>query len=199
MPVSGWFVELDSLGHSIGIPNVSAQNDGKFEFVSIAQESYRVYVSGPSDREFYLQGIRIGDAESRNGTFVFAGGEAPLELTLSPHPATLSVSITSSKTSAQKVVLIPDTTDVALRQYRTAIAVRDQNGVFTLRSLAPGAYKLFAFESVPDEAWKDQEFFDAIKDKGVSIQVDEGTSKSVEVPMLLKSEIAGVLTRLGME
>ena len=77
--------------------------------------------------------------------------------------------------------------------------MQDQNGVFGLRGLAPGAYRLFAFENVPDEAWKDAEFVAAIQEKGDKIELEEGASKSIEVPVMLKSDIAGVLGKLGME
>jgi hypothetical protein len=197
--VSGRIVGLESLGHSIGIPQGISRTDGKFELGSLAQESYRVSVSGASEGQFYVSRIRLGDFESLDGTFSLGGGDAPLELILSPHPASLAVSVTSQKAFADKVVLIPDSSDAAVRQFRTSVAVRDQAGVFSLRGLAPGAYRLFAFESVPKDAWKDVEFFEAIRDRGLSVQVDEGASRSIEVPVLLKSEIAGVLAKLGME
>ncbi len=198
MPLSGWVVYLDG-SHSIGFPQAVSKDDGTIEFGSLAQESYRVIVRKPTAGPFYLRKIRSGGKESSDGTFSFTGDETPIEIFLSPHAASLAVNISPSKASAQKVVLIPDASDSALRQYRTTVAVQDQNGVFGLRGVAPGAYRLFAFESVPDEAWKDQEFVAAIQEKGTKVELEEGASRSVEVPVLLKSDIAGVLSKLGME
>jgi hypothetical protein len=198
MPHSGWVVYLDG-SHSIGFPQAVSREDGTVEFGSLAQESYRVLVRNPAAGPFYLRKILSGGKESRDGTFSFTGDETPIEIFLSPHAASLAVSISLSKASAQKVVLIPDTTDSVLREYRTAVAVQDQNGVFGLRGLAPGAYRLFAFENVPDEAWKDPEFVAAIQDKGAKVELEEGASKTIEVPVLPKSDIAGVLAKLGME
>jgi hypothetical protein len=197
--VSGRLVELVSLGHSMGIPQAISKSDGTFAFGALAQEPYRVFIGGPSEGQFYLSRIRLGDSESRNGTFTLGGGDAVLELILSSHPANLAVSVTSQTARAEKVVLIPDSPDAAVREFRTSVGARDQNGIFTLHGLAPGAYRLFAFEKVPKDAWKDAEFFEAVRDRGLSVQVDEGASKSIEVPVLLKSELAGVLAKLGME
>ena len=77
--------------------------------------------------------------------------------------------------------------------------MRDQNGTFNIGNVAPGAYRLFAFESVPDGAWVDAEFWKEIRSKGAELQISEGESKSADAPLVLKSDIAGLLSRLGMD
>jgi hypothetical protein len=58
---------------------------------------------------------------------------------------------------------------------------------------------LFAFESVPDDAWVDAEFWKDIRGKGVELSVSEGESKNAEATLVLQSEIVALLSRLGME
>jgi hypothetical protein len=77
--------------------------------------------------------------------------------------------------------------------------VRDQNGVFTIGNIRPGAYRLLAFENVPDGAWVDAEFWKEIRSKGLQVELSEGDYKSAEVPLVLRAEIAPLLTRLGIE
>ena len=77
--------------------------------------------------------------------------------------------------------------------------MRDQNGGFSIGNIAPGVYRLFAFENVPDGAWVDAEFWKEIRSKGVELSISEAESKTVDAPLVLKSEIAGLLSRLVME
>ena len=58
---------------------------------------------------------------------------------------------------------------------------------------------MFAFESVPDDAWVDPEFWKDIRSKGVELSVSEGESKTAEASLVLRSEIVALLSRLGME
>jgi len=100
---------------------------------------------------------------------------------------------------AARVVLVPDTESSTERAFGTRPAVRDQNGVYSIGNIAAGAYRLFAFESVPEEAWVDAEFWKEIRSKGVDLRVSEGESKNAEVPLVTRPEIASLLSRLGME
>src|SRR4029077_18009225 len=96
-------------------------------------------------------------------------------------------------TVAARVVLIPDTDNSEERGFGTQPAVRDQNGALSIRNIPPGAYRLFAFESVPDGAWGDAEFWKDIRNKGVELSISEGESKTADAPMVLRSETAALL------
>ena len=63
----------------------------------------------------------------------------------------------------------------------------------------PGEYMLYAFGGVPDGVWTDAEFIKEIGSKGVHIKVEEGDAKTVELPLIPRSDIAPLLTRLGMD
>jgi hypothetical protein len=153
-----------------------------------------------------LKLIRYAGAESRNGTFSLAGrAEGILELVVSRHVARLTGSIKRSGNSGRtitatpQVVLIPDTMDSIERESETHQAIFDQNGNFSISRIRPGAYALYAFETVPEGCWTDPEFIREIAGKGIDVQVGEGEAKSIEVPLLLRSEIADILNRLGIE
>ena len=75
----------------------------------------------------------------------------------------------------------------------------DQNGGFSFDNLAPGAYKLYAFQEVSEGSWEDPDFVKEIKNGGVDIQLNEGNVQSTEVPLLLKSDLAPILRKLGLE
>jgi hypothetical protein len=57
----------------------------------------------------------------------------------------------------------------------------DDEGRFRLTGLAPGDYKLFAFERVEEGAWEDPEFIRLFEDRGTTVRVEEGRRSMVEI------------------
>ena len=99
-----------------------------------------------------------------------------------------------------QVVLLPDTPDAELQRYDTHLGGWDQSDAFAVKEpVRPGGYTLYAFEGVPDGAWTDAEFIKEIEGKGVRMKVGQGDAKTVEVPLIPRSDIAALLTRLGMD
>jgi hypothetical protein len=82
------------------------------------------------------------------------------------------------------VVLVPPQ---ARRQnallYRTIRA--DRNGEFILNNVAPGEYKLFAWESVPNTAYMNSRFMEKYEARGRLITVAAGINLSFDVTVIL--------------
>jgi hypothetical protein len=146
----------------------------------------------------YLKTLRYGNAESSDGTFTLGSYGVPLELVFSTHGARLSGTVVG-KAATPQVILIPDTTDAALREHETRAAVFDQNGVFTIESIAPGTYKLYAFENVPEGIWLDPDFLKEVDGAGVAFVAAEGDAKTIQAPLLGKAETDRVLAKLGID
>ncbi len=200
---SEFTVQLDSFVPSMS-PSAVSRADGSFYFPMVGSERYRVTVwTGPG---FYLKEIIYGDAVSNDGTISLTGPEAKLVLILSERGARLSGKVnrtndqkstadqTRGMVSTFQVVLVPNGAPGKAR-----LAIFDQNGEFSLRDLAPGAYKLYAFEGVPDGAWEDPDLMKELSGAGMEIPLTEGEVKSVEVPLLLKATLAATLKKLGLE
>jgi hypothetical protein len=127
-----------------------------------------------------------------------------MELTLSALGARVSGMVKrngAGGSTTPQVVLLPETTsDAELQIYDTHLGALDQSGAFTVKdAVRPGKYMLYAFEGVPDGVWTDAGFIKEIEGKGVRIKVGEGDAKTVEVPLISRSDIAALLTRLGMD
>ena len=126
-----------------------------------------------------------------------------LEVTLSARGALVSGVVRrdgADGSATPQVVLLPDTPDAELRRSDTHLGAFDQSGAFTVKDpVRPGEYTLYAFEAIPQGAWTDAEFVKEIEGKGVRIKVEEGDAKTVEVPLIPRSDIAALLTRLGMD
>ena len=60
----------------------------------------------------------------------------------------------------------------------------DDEGRFVLTGLAPGDYKLFAFERVEEGAWQDAEFIKLFEDRGTTVRVQEGRRSTAEIRII---------------
>jgi hypothetical protein len=182
-------------------PTVLPQEDGSIVFDQLGMGRYRVYAG---NLDMYLKTVRFGDTESQDGTFSLADSAVgSLEVVVSARGARVTGTVpqnsgaTTNRTS--QVVLIPDTSDAEKRESLTQRVGLDQNGAFTIHAIPPGSYSLYAAEDVPADAWSDPDFLQEVAAKGVKLQLGEGESKSIEVPVLSKASIAPVLSRLGIE
>jgi hypothetical protein len=85
------------------------------------------------------------------------------------------------------VVLVPADPDRRpARLYRNTDT--DQNGRFTLKSIPPGKYLLYAWEDVEDGAWFDPEFMARYEKQGESISFDSQDHKTVTLKPLSTKE-----------
>ncbi len=179
-------------------PFVDDRGDGSLEIQNLGLGLYQVFVKDSARKQVYLKTLRYGNAESSDGTFALDFYGVPLELMLSTHGAKLSGTVTG-KAEMPKVILLPDTVDAARREFATRTAVFDQNGVFTIGAIAPGSYKLYAFESVPEDIWLEPEFLKEVESSGVPFEAAEGDAKTIQVTLLGKAETDRVLAKLGID
>jgi len=200
--ISGLSLILTGLDSNQG-QSGRTREDGSFEFPLVSTGRHRLFLPGTFDGQYHVKSLRYDNKESRSGIISITNGDSSLELVLSSHGARLVVDVKKGDTAAQvmaaRVVLIPDSDNGEERGFGSRLAMRDQNGVYSIGNIAPGAYRLFAFESVPEEAWVDAEFWKEIHSKGADLRISEGESKNAEVPLMTRPEIAPLLSRLGME
>jgi hypothetical protein len=106
---------------------------------------------------------------------------------------------TALRTAAEKTS--PTKAQVVLISNRepARLGTFDQTGTFSFQDLAPGTYRLYAFESVPDGAWEDSGFMKELGDAGLEIRLTESEVKSADVPLISMSDLAPILKKLGME
>src|SRR5207247_7262999 len=78
------------------------------------------------------------------------------------------------------VALIPD---LGLRGrpelYRSTST--DISGRFQFRGVAPGNYKVFAWEVIDKDVWQNPEYVRSIEDHGAFVEIREGSQSSVDV------------------
>ena len=66
--------------------------------------------------------------------------------------------------------------------YRSSIS--DVNGKFTLRGIAPGNYRVFAWSDLPGEAYRNADFLKPYEEKGRAVHIDRGGRSSADIIVL---------------
>ena len=66
--------------------------------------------------------------------------------------------------------------------YKSANSAAD--GTFTLSTLPPGSYKLYAWEDVEEGAWLDDEFLKPFLNKSTSFNLKEGDKHQIQVEVI---------------
>jgi hypothetical protein len=174
--------------------------DGSPEFEDVGVGRYQVKLQDSVRARFYMKSIRYGNTDSSDGRFTFTPDGGPLEVTLSARGARVTGALLRDEKGAMpRVVLIPDTDDAARREDLSRSAVFDQNGVFTIKAIAPGSYKLYGFESVPDDIWLVPDFLKEVETFGVALKAAEGDLATVQLPLVGKAETDRILAKLGLQ
>ena len=185
-----------------GYITTTPRNDGSFEFENVPSGRHRLYLRVRAPGQYYVKRLRCAATESSDTEFSITADGDTLEVTLGARGALVSGAVRrdpAAGTATAQVVLLPDTPNAGLRLYDTHLGVLDQSGAFVVKeAVRPGEYTFYAFEGVPDEAWTDPEFIKEMEGHGVRIKVEEGDRKTVEVPLILRSDTAVVLKRLGL-
>ena len=171
----------------IGRPaTAQAQADGTFELTNVSAVPYRLSLAIPVDG-IYLKAGRIGNDDAVNRPFTVSDSQdVSLQLQLGVGTGQVRGTVVDDKGNPYSGVLatlIPDEPARSRRDlYRSAPT--DQYGHFSFgTNIAPGGYKLFAWEDISGTAYQDPEFIQRFEASGVSIKVDAGGSVQQQVPV----------------
>lgn len=164
------------LWHHFQIVTVGA--DGKFTFAAVPPGAYRLQVARLS-AEVYISDIRIGQTSIFNDAILQVKAERvePVEVVLSAAGGTVrgNLQVTGralSSTALKRVVLVP----MSPRRenpllYRQQF-LRPEEQEFQFVNVAPGPYKVFAFEDLPSGgAEMNTEYMSRYESSGESITV----------------------------
>jgi len=120
------------------------------------------------------------------------GRPGPLDIVLSDSGGSVEGTVLDSQGQAfagARVVLAPD----EARQSRMDLfktANSDSTGHFVMRGVAPGSYRLYAWESVDEGDYQDPDFLRAFADQGESVSVSSGARLTPEVKVIPAEKMA---------
>lgn len=187
----GGAVKLDSLHVSL-MPSMlmmsggdgAAKGDGTFSIPNISPGAYRINVAHPGV-EAYVKSVKIGGQEVDDQEVEISAAAPEVVVTLSTAAGKVTGTVNSKDgpISQARVVLMP--ADQAKRRETTArVAMTPQDGTFTFGGLAPGEYKVFAWEDVESGAWLDPEFLKPLESKGADVKVQAGGNAALNLDVI---------------
>ena len=167
----------------------STKADGSFSIRSVIPDTYRVRAMLPQNQG-YVKSVYLGQQEAKDGEVTISPGVSPaLAVVVSTSGAEISGEVKGENDAPVQgavVVLVPDNA----RRHQVALfknATTDQYGKFSLTAVAPGAHKLFAWDTAEFGEWMDPEFLQTWESKGVAVSAKEKSKESVALK-LLKNE-----------
>ena len=137
---------------------------------------------------YYLKSARLGGHDVLDTGLDLTGG-APsgrLEIVISAAGARVEGVVLDGDDqpfNGSMVVLVPE----EARRHRTELiksASTDQNGRFTLQGIAPGSYRLFAWEDIEPGAHQDPDFLRPFERDATVIEIKESSQHSVELEII---------------
>jgi Carboxypeptidase regulatory-like domain len=168
---------------SLGFEWVTAKEDGTFGWTGLVPSEHPLIFMAPDG--FYTKSIQFNHQPVTNSRIdLSSGAGGTLEIVIAPNPATVSATITDGKNA--KVALWNDAA------FETSDA--DATGVAKFTHLAPGEYRIAAWQKVDPEFLRVPEFrarFDAQK-----ITLAEGSHVNVEVKPVPKSSSDAEVAKL---
>jgi hypothetical protein len=158
------------------------ESDGSFTS-NFPYSSLRVKVAGLAPG-FYVREARLNGVDALND-FARVPRSGQLEIVLGSKAGQIDgvVRDENSKTGAGVlVVLVPD----AMRAYseRFKQTFSDQDGRFSLASIPPGDYKIFAWDSLEPYSYFDPEVLQKYEPKGQPVRIVESSRETLDLRMI---------------
>ncbi len=166
--------------------NDSTKGDGTFTLKNVHDGDYEVIVGGLPD-DYYLKSARLDGVDVLTAGMTVDSKQTPqmLDILVSSNGASVDGVVMKDEQPYQgaTVTLVPSPPNRGQRRlYGTATS--DQNGHFSLQGLAPGDYKVFAWDEIEPGAYTSTEFLQPYEDLGAAVHVTEGSHNSVQVDLI---------------
>jgi len=179
-----------------GAPNAHASDDGTFQVKNVAPEKYRVSVFGIPDGT-YVKSIRFaGQDVARSDLDLTSGSGGQIEVLISPNAADLSGVVRDSNGASMAGVMIT-MWNPANEFEPPKGAGADQNGAFKIRNVAPGDYKLIAWEDLEPGLAQNPDFRKRFDTQAISVSLKDNSHESVEVKVTPKDVIDAEVAKVS--
>lgn len=168
--------------------------DGSFKIEGITPEKYRINVLGLTGHIF-MKSILQGGREIKHLPVDLSGGSASLEVVLSHRFAKLSGNVEKMKSSAAAglVVLEKVDTPFGMLGAMSPIAVMP-TGSFHVENIAPGEYRVYAFEEIEFLQARDADFLKKFTFKASTLTLAESDSKTIALKQIPFAEVEAAST-----
>ena len=166
----------------IVIPTVAP--DGTFTLSGVTPGDYRLKVNTGGVKS-YVKSARYGGIDALNPPFrIDASGQ--LEIVISLNSGSIDAVVLDDAQRPFSDATVALTPDPPRRQHFDLYhaAGSDASGRVHFDSVAPGNYKMFAWDDVPGDAWQDPDFIRPYEDRGKPVRITEGSKESIELRLI---------------
>jgi hypothetical protein len=161
--------------------------EGAFSIPVVPEGHFRIATVGGLPQDMYLADVRQNAASVFDSGFeVNTRNTSPVEVILGAGAGTVNGIVQDGPTKVvpgATVVLVPE----ARRRSNGALYVvgtSDASGRFTLRGVAPGDYKVFAWESISAFAYQNSRFIAKHEERGKTVTVGQSGTATVELTVI---------------
>ncbi|HEV8145318.1 MAG TPA: carboxypeptidase regulatory-like domain-containing protein, partial [Bryobacteraceae bacterium] len=173
-------------GANFGQSNNQAKDDGSFVMKNIQPDRYRLSATGLPEG-CYAKQIRFGGQDvTRSVVDLTSGAGGQIEIVVSPKAAQVNGVVRNAKGETAKDTMLTlwqsvDETGAPefIRSFRT-----DENGSFRFTSLAPGEYRIAAWEQVDGGLVSNPDFRKQFESSAVTVKLQENSRENVEVKVI---------------
>jgi hypothetical protein len=157
---------------------------GTFRVFNLTPGEYVFSIDWLSDQ--YIKEARFGGLDILNRPLHFTGSESgPLEIVVSPNVGAIDGKVLNRQLesmSAVQVVLVPDRNRERTKLFHAVTT--DLKGGFSIPNIAPGDYKLFAWESLEPYGYFDPELLRRSESMGRAVHVGELSKQTVTLTVI---------------
>jgi hypothetical protein len=156
--------------------------DGTFRIDNLWQGEYRFAMTGlPAG--YYVKEARLGELDLLSANLRYSGTDTRmLDVVISPRTGQVDGTVTNNQgqpVPGARVVLIPERNRDRAELFRPVTA--DPSGHFNIAAVAPGDYKLAAWEFIEPYAFFDRELLKQADDNGKPVRVTESSKQTSNV------------------
>ena len=158
---------------------------GSFVFSNVAEGRYFLTAT-PMPANAYIADVQMGGRSVFDSGFAVDTLSGNLEVQIRSKGARIQGTVLDASQKPvpnSRVVLVPET---ARRQNQSLykVAISDSKGSFNMTGVAPGEYKLFAWQSIPGTAYMSAEFLAPYEVMGQAVRIMEGASTNAVVKLI---------------
>ena len=170
------------------MPTQQVKPDGSFQLDDVGADRYTVSLAGLPEG-FYVKSVRSANLDVLAAGLEIAGiSPAPLDVVLSPNAGQVAGTVLDSRTqkaaAMMMVVLVPQEKERREREAFYQTATTDFSGQFTFKSVAPGEYRVYAWEEAEYGAWMDPDFMKPLESRGEAVSIQEGGRQAIQVNLI---------------
>jgi protocatechuate 3,4-dioxygenase beta subunit len=171
----------------MGVPTISSANiDGTFELKNVPGGDYQLVVGAKSNdlRDYFTKSVNLEGRDVSDSGFPVRA-EPYLDVVISANGASIAGTVVdgNGQPVANATVVDVPSGEHRMRPDLYQRDTSDETGHFSLRGLNPAKYTVLAFEELQEDV-RQPEFLKTYEARGETVQLDEGTRKSVVLKLI---------------